>query len=175
MTTDLLPRTQSWPWSPARSNARTPLACASPKPSVTPSTWHSTAERTGRHHWDQLHKTEKDHFGGLAEIAVQRELGFPDGHTTEIAICDLDIGCKYARKEAEWDIPSEVHEEGLLFLGLWANDGQLLWSVGLVRPNEETLTPGAHNHHRLTTAGKLQINWLYRYAPLPDTSHSAST
>ncbi len=43
-------------------------------------------QHTGRYRWDQLHKTEKTHFGTLVEINLQRAFGFDDGMTMDFAI-----------------------------------------------------------------------------------------
>lgn len=126
-------------------------------------------ENTGRYRWDQLHKTEKNYFGNLAEINVQRELGFADGQATEFSICGIDVACKYAHTETAWPIPPEVHEPGHLLLGLWANDTEALWSVALLRPHSKALTPADHHQARhLTAAGKKEITWLFRPTLLPE-------
>ena len=46
-------------------------------------------QHTGRYRWDQLAKTEKTHFGTLAEINMQRAFGFADGQAMDFAIRGL--------------------------------------------------------------------------------------
>ena len=91
-------------------------------------------QHTGRYRWDQLYKTEKTHFGTLVEINLQREFGFADGAAMDFAICGIDVDCKYSQDLAEWMIPPEA--VGKIILGLWANDNQGRWSLGLVRADD---------------------------------------
>jgi Restriction endonuclease NaeI len=128
-------------------------------------------QHTGRYRWDQLYKTEKTHFGTLVEINLQREFGFADGLTMDFAICGIDVDCKYSQDRAEWMIPPEAL--GHIILGLWANDEQGRWSLGLVRANEQLLTASRGNRdlkRRLSAAGKGAVAWLFSGNELPENA-----
>ena len=103
-------------------------------------------QHTGRYRWDQLHKTEKTHFGTLVEINLQRAFGFDDGMTMDFAIRGIDVDCKYSQNLAEWMIPPEA--VGHIILGLWASDNQGKWSLGLIRATDEVLTVSGGNRNR---------------------------
>ena len=54
-------------------------------------------------------------------------------------------------------------------LGLWASDGEGLWSAGLIRAADEVLTSAAGNRDRkrwLSPLGKASVTWLFRNRPL---------
>jgi hypothetical protein len=128
-------------------------------------------QHTGRYRWDQLYKTEKTHFGTLVEINLQREFGFADGAAMDFAICGIDVDCKYSQDRAEWMIPPEA--VGHIILGLWANDDQGRWSLGLVRANEQLLTSSRGNRdlkRRLSAAGKAAVTWLFPDNELPENA-----
>ena len=48
-------------------------------------------QRTGRFRLDQLHKTEKTHFGTLFEINLQREFSFEEGRVLDFRIAGHEI------------------------------------------------------------------------------------
>lgn len=128
-------------------------------------------QHTGRFRWDQLSKTEKTHFGTLAEINLQRAFGFADGKTMDFAIRGVDVDCKFSQTEADWMIPPEAI--GQLVLGLWASDDQGLWSAGLIRAADDVLTSAAGNRDRkrwLSPPGKSAVTWLYRNRSLPENA-----
>jgi Restriction endonuclease NaeI len=128
-------------------------------------------QHTGRYRWDQLYKTEKTHFGTLLEINLQREFGFADGAAMDFAICGIDVDCKYSQGRAEWMIPPEA--VGHIILGLWANDDQGRWSLGLVRADERLLTASRGNRdlkRRLSAAGKAAVSWLFQGNELPENA-----
>jgi len=128
-------------------------------------------QHTGRYRWDQLYKTEKTHFGTLVEINLQREFGFADGKAMDFAIRGVDVDCKYSQDLAEWMIPPEA--VGKIILGLWANDNQGRWSLGLVRADDHLLTSSRGNRdlkRRLSAAGKAAITWLFRDRELPENA-----
>lgn len=128
-------------------------------------------QHTGRYRWDQLSKTEKTHFGTLAEINLQRAFGFADGKTMDFAIGGVDVDCKFSQTPADWMIPPEA--VGQLVLGLWASDDQGLWSAGLIRAGDEVLTSAAGNRDRkrwLSALGKASVTWLHKNKPLPDNA-----
>jgi hypothetical protein len=128
-------------------------------------------QHTGRYRWDQLHKTEKTHFGTLVEINLQRAFGFDDGMTMDFAIRGIDVDCKYSQNLAEWMIPPEA--VGHIILGLWASDNQGKWSLGLIRATDEVLTMSGGNRDRkrwLSATGKAAVRWVFKDQPLPENA-----
>ena len=128
-------------------------------------------QHTGRYRWDQLYKTEKTHFGTLVEINLQREFKFADGVAMDFAISGIDVDCKYSQDRGEWMIPPEA--VGQIILGLWANDGQGKWSLGLVRADNERLTSARGNRdlkRRLSAAGKAAVSWIFADQELPENA-----
>jgi hypothetical protein len=128
-------------------------------------------QHTGRYRWDQLYKTEKTHFGTLVEINLQREFSFADGLTMDFAIQGIDVDCKFAQKSAEWMIPPEAL--GQIILGLWANDDQGKWSLGLIRATEDMLSPSRGNRdlkRRLSASGRDSVTWVFRNQRLPENA-----
>ncbi|GAB2507627.1 NaeI family type II restriction endonuclease [Nocardiopsis aegyptia] len=124
-------------------------------------------QRTGRYRWDQLHKTEKTHFGTLVEINLQRKFKFPGGQELDYRICDIDVDCKYSQKHGSWMIPPEA--VGKLCLVLWASDSESRWSAGLVRAREDLLGGGQNRDAKryLNKQGRQAVRWLFADAPLP--------
>jgi hypothetical protein len=126
---------------------------------------------TGRYRWDQLHKTEKTHFGTLVEINLQREFQFDDGRAMDFAIRGIDVDCKFSQRLGEWMIPPEAMEH--IILGLWADDAAGRWSLGLIRATSDVLTTSGGNRDRkrwLSAAGRATVEWLYRDRPLPENA-----
>ncbi|MFF4124212.1 NaeI family type II restriction endonuclease [Microbispora rosea] len=125
-------------------------------------------QHTGRFRWEQLHKTEKTHCGTLVEINLQREFNFLDGQILDYAIAGVEVDCKYSQKLADWMIPPEAI--GRLLLGLWASDQAGRWSAGLVRADEENLTPAENRDakRRLSSHGRKAIRWIFKDAPLQE-------
>lgn len=128
-------------------------------------------QHTGRYRWEQLSKTEKTHFGTLAEINMQRAFAFADGKAMDFAIRGIDVDCKFSQDPGDWMIPPEAVDH--VILGLWASDDQGLWSLGLIRAADQVLTTAAGNRDRkrwLSPVGKAAITWLYRNKPLPENA-----
>jgi hypothetical protein len=128
-------------------------------------------QHTGRYRWDQLAKTEKTHFGTLAEINLQRAFGFADGQAMDFAIRGIDVDCKFSQDPGDWMIPPEA--TGHVILGLWASDDQGLWSLGLIRATNDVLTTATGNRDRkrwLSPHGKASVTWLYKNKKLPDNA-----
>jgi len=126
---------------------------------------------TGRYRWQQLSKTEKTHFGTLAEINLQRAFAFADGKAMDFAIRGIDVDCKFSQDLGDWMIPPEA--VGHVILGLWASDDRGLWSLGLIRAAEQVLTTATGNRDRkrwLSPVGKAAITWPYRNKPLPENA-----
>ncbi len=122
-------------------------------------------QRTGRYRWEQLHKTEKTHFGTLVEINVQREFGLDDGVVLDYRIAGEDVDCKFSHT-AQWMLPPEA--VGRLCLVITASDVSSQFSVGLVRADMENLRVGRNRDAKasLSAAGAQEISWLHRGAAL---------
>lgn len=126
-------------------------------------------QHTGRYRWDQLHKTEKTHFGTLLEINLQREFDFADGKSMDFAIGGIDVDCKYSQTLANWMIPPEA--AGHLVLGLWASDADGLWSAGLIRATDNVLAKSRGNRDgkkQLSALGRQRVHWMFHRKPLPE-------
>ena len=127
-------------------------------------------QRTGRYQWDQLHKTEKTHCGTLVEINMQREFKFADGDKLDYRIAGVDVDCKYSMHLGRWMVPIEARGE--LLLGLWADDLESAWSMGVVRASEDRLTAGGNRDLKasLNQAGKAAVRWLFDQQALPENT-----
>lgn len=124
-------------------------------------------QRTGRYKWKDLKKTEKTHCGSLVEINLQREFQFADGDKLDYRIANSEVDCKYSQDLAAWMIPNEAHNE--LCLGLWADDAQAIWSLGLFRALDEFLTVRGNRDEKanLNKDGKASVRWLFQGSELP--------
>lgn len=124
-------------------------------------------QHTGRYRWDQLHKTEKTHFGTLVEINLHREFHFKDGAALDYQICDTEVDCKYSQTFGGWMIPPEAN--GHICLLVWADDRNAHWSMGLVRVDSSRLNSGANRDGKATlnSSGKEAIYWIFKDAALP--------
>lgn len=67
-------------------------------------------QRTGRFRLDQLHKTEKTHFGTLFEINLQREFSFEEGRVLDFRIAGHEVDSKYSHT-GQWMLPPESFEQ----------------------------------------------------------------
>ncbi|WP_083927490.1 NaeI family type II restriction endonuclease [Nocardiopsis prasina] len=124
-------------------------------------------QNTGRYRWDQLHKTEKTHFGTLVEINLQREFKFSGGEELDYRICGIEVDCKYSQNRGSWMIPPEA--VGKLCLVLWASDVDSRWWAGLVRADLGSLNSGSNRDAKrtLNKQGKASVRWLFSDAQLP--------
>lgn len=126
-------------------------------------------QRTGRYRWDQLHKTEKTHFGTLIEINLRREFDdiINDGTVLDYQIDGMDVDCKYSQSMGGWMIPPEALNHHLLVLT--ASDDKGTWSMGFVLASDEVLGSGSNRDRKRTisAAGREQIAWVTRDEPLP--------
>ncbi len=122
-------------------------------------------QRTGRYRWEQLHKTEKTHFGTLVEINVQREFGFDDGLVLDYRIAGEEVDCKFSHT-AQWMLPPEAVDR--LCLVITASDLHSNFSVGLVRADVAALRIGRNRDAKasLSAEGAQGIRWLHRGATL---------
>lgn len=136
---------------------------------------------TGRYRWDQLHKTEKTHFGTLIEINLRRALdGFlsdgrlidfhvhlPADPSLNIPEVNAEVDCKFSQTRFAWMIPNEA-------VGHWAmvchaSDEDATWSVGFVHIIDDILTRGGNRDQKRTIrkAGRSAIFWAWEDRPLP--------
>ena len=120
-------------------------------------------QHTGRYRWDQLHKTEKTHFGTLVEINIRREFDgvIDDGVVLDYSIAGVDVDCKYSQKMGGWMIPPEAFGE--LLLVVHANDAAREFAVGLVRARAEwcRTTSNRDGKTGLNRDGRDNVDWLF--------------
>ena len=120
-------------------------------------------QHTGRYRWDQLSKTEKTHFGTLAEINLQRAFGFADGKAMDFAIRGVDVDCKFSQNPGDWMIPPEA--AGQHHSRPVGQRRRGLWSAGLIRATDEVLTSRRGNRDLkrcLSPLGKAAVTWLFQ-------------
>ncbi len=126
-------------------------------------------QRTGRYSWNQLHKTERTHFGTLFEINLRREFDdvIDEGVGLDYRIAGHDVDCKFSQTMNAWMIPPEAVGE-LLFVG-YVNDSASEFAVGVVRASPEHLRSGANRDAKvgLNQAGRDAVRWLHRHGDLP--------
>lgn len=124
-------------------------------------------QHTGRYRWDQLHKTEKTHFGTLVEINLQREFQFKDGQKMDFSIAGVDVDCKFSQSIGGWMIPLEANDH--LCLLIWADDVQSRWKLGVVRIRDSILSRGGNRDSKrtITTKGRERIRWIFADGELP--------
>lgn len=126
-------------------------------------------QRTGRYSWEQLHKTERTHFGTLFEINLRREFDdvIDEGVRLDYRIRRHDVDCKFSQRIGGWMIPPEAIGH-LLFVG-YVNDAASEFAVGIVRASPEHLRPGANRDAKvgLNASGRDAIRWLHRPGTLP--------
>ena len=122
-------------------------------------------QRTGRYRVEQLFKTEKTHYGTVAEINLQRELQFDDGEHLDFKIAGIEVDCKYSHT-GQWMLPQESFDE--IVLVTQADDQASTWSAGLVRVTAENRRAGENRDRKtgLNAHGRSQITWLFRDAPM---------
>lgn len=126
-------------------------------------------QRTGRFSWDQLHKTERTHFGTLFEINLRREFDdlIDEGVTLDYRIRQHDVDCKFSQRIGGWMIPPEA--VGHLLLVGYVNDAASEFALGVVRASPDHLRPGANRDAKvgLNQAGREAVRWLHRPGDLP--------
>jgi hypothetical protein len=123
-------------------------------------------QRTGRYRVEQLHKTEKTHFGTLVEINLHREFNFSDGRQMDYLIDGIEVDCKFSLKQYGWMFPPESH--GHLCLVVSANDFDSTWSMGLIRVRPELFTGrNRDGKSSLKSADHGEVTWLHRDRELP--------
>lgn len=125
-------------------------------------------QRTGRYRWDQLHKTEKTHFGTLIEINLRRAFAdiINDGQTLDFLMDGIEVDCKFSQSMGGWMIPPEALDHHLLVIT--ANDEHGSWSLGFVRADQSLLSMGTNGDRKrtITAAGRERIVWVAHNQPL---------
>ena len=126
-------------------------------------------QHTGRFRVDQLHKTEKTHFGTLFEINFRREFDdiIKDGKKLDFLIAGHEIDAKYSFRMGSWMLPPESFGE--LLLVCTASDEKSEWALGVVRATEDRRRPGANRDAKsgLNRLGLSQVTWLKWAERLP--------
>jgi hypothetical protein len=126
-------------------------------------------QHTGRYKVDQLHKTEKTHFGTLFEINFRREFDdvVDDGDKLDFKIAGHEVDAKYSFKMGGWMLPPESFGE--LLLVCTASDEASEWGLGVVRATADRRRAGANRDAKsgLTSYGLQQVSWLKWGQPLP--------
>jgi hypothetical protein len=126
-------------------------------------------QHTGRYKVEQLHKTEKTHFGTLFEINFRREFDdvIQDGESLDFQIAGHEIDAKYSFKMGGWMLPPESFDE--LLLVCTANDEKSEWALGVVRATANKRRTGINRDAKsgLSRQGLSQVTWLRWGEPLP--------
>lgn len=129
-------------------------------------------QRTGRYSWEQLHKTERTHFGTLFEINLRRE--FDDvidepaaGQALDYRVAGIDVDCKFSQRMFGWMIPPEAVGQ-LLVVG-FVDDHASEFAFGVVRASVEHCRTAANRDAKvqLNPAGRDAVRWLQRPGDLP--------
>lgn len=126
-------------------------------------------QRTGRFSWNQLHKTEKTHFGTLIEINLRREFDdvIDDGDLLDYLVAGHEVDCKYSFKVGGWMIPPEC--VGHLVIVCTANDQSSEWALGVVRASVDHIHQSTNRDGKATlnAVGRSAIRWLHWGAEMP--------
>lgn len=129
-------------------------------------------QRTGRYSWEQLHKTERTHYGTLFEINLRRE--FDDvidepgeNQKLDYRVAGIDVDCKFSQKMFGWMIPPEAIGH-ILVVG-FVNDRAGEFAFGVVRASSELCRTSANRDAKvqLNLAGRDAVRWLQRPGDLP--------
>ncbi|WP_436793848.1 NaeI family type II restriction endonuclease [Actinospongicola halichondriae] len=117
-------------------------------------------QRTGRYSLDQLSKVEKTYIGTKVEIVVQAEFGLQRGQRMDYLVAGEEVDAKWSMRSGGWMIPTEA--VGELCLCMTADDSRSVFSVGLVRANEDRLRTSKNQDkkRRLNDNGVTALRWL---------------
>lgn len=126
-------------------------------------------QRTGRYSWEQLHKTERTHFGTLFEINLRREFDdvIDEGDTLDYRVAGYDVDCKFSQRIGGWMIPPEAFDH-LLVVG-YVNDRASEFAFGVVRASESHRRVASNRDAKvqLNPQGIRAIRWIERPGNLP--------
>jgi len=129
-------------------------------------------QRTGRYSWEQLHKTERTHYGTLFEINLRREfddvIDEPDEkQKLDYRVAGIDVDCKFSQRMNGWMIPPEA--VGHLLVVGFANDRASEFAFGVVRASAQHCNTGNNRDAKVTLnqAGRDAVRWIERPGDLP--------
>lgn len=126
-------------------------------------------QRTGRYSWEQLHKTERTHFGTLFEINLRREFDdvIDEGEKLDYKIAGIDVDCKFSQRMNAWMIPPEALGH-LLVVG-YVSDAKSEFAFGVVRATLDHCRTSTNRDAKvqLNQAGRDAVRWLQRPGDLP--------
>lgn len=124
-------------------------------------------KRTGRWSVDDCEKTEKTYIGTKVEILFRNYLGVRKGAILDLMVDGEEVDVKFTIG-GTWMIPQEAM--GHLCALLTGNDDTETCSLGLIRISDAVLTEGSNQDKKrsISAAGKQQIFWLVKDAPLPE-------
>ena len=125
-------------------------------------------QRTGRYCLDQLSKVEKTYIGTKVEIVVQAEFGLSRGSRMDFLVDDQEVDAKWTMKSGAWMIPTEA--VGEICLCLTADDNRSIFSVGVIRADEDLLgnAQNKDGKRRFNDLGKESMTWLVETGQLPE-------
>lgn len=126
-------------------------------------------QRTGRYSWEQLHKTERTHFGTLFEINLRREFDdvIDEGSKLDYKVAGVDVDCKFSQRMFAWMIPPEAIGH-LLVVG-YVSDAKGEFALGVVRATLPHCRTASNRDAKvqLNQAGRDAVRWLQRPGDLP--------
>lgn len=122
--------------------------------------------RTGRYRYKELETQEKAYIGTRIEIVVRTELELEPEGKLDTLISGHPVDFKWSARGG-WMIPTEA--VGELCLLLKGDESKEIFSVGLLRCDDQLLNKGANKDSKRTIskAGKKKIRWLVEDAKLP--------
>ena len=125
-------------------------------------------QRTGRYCLPQLSKVEKTYIGTKVEIIVQAEFGLQRGRHMDYLVAGEEVDAKWSMKSGGWMIPNEA--VGELCLCLTADDEKSIFSVGLIRAEEDRLRSSRNQDRkrRFSPDGLRAMSWLAHDSPLAE-------
>lgn len=125
-------------------------------------------QRTGRYTLSQLSKVEKTYIGTKIEIVVQAEFGLQRGQRMDYLVDGEDVDAKWSMKSGGWMIPTEA--VGELCLCMTADDEKSIFSVGIVRAEEESLRTSKNKDQKrqLNPEGLEAMSWLAKDGELAE-------
>ena len=117
-------------------------------------------QRTGRYALTQLSKVEKTYIGTKVEIVVQAEFGLQRGQRMDYLVAGEDIDAKWSMRSGGWMIATEA--VGELCLCMTADDNRSMFSVGIVRADENSLRSSRNKDQKrsLSKDGVSAMSWL---------------
>ncbi|MEV7619133.1 NaeI family type II restriction endonuclease [Microbacterium sp. NPDC089321] len=129
-------------------------------------------QRTGRYSWEQLHKTERTHYGTLFEINMRREFDDvidepEERQKLDYRVAGIDVDCKFSQRMNGWMIPPEAIGH-VLVVG-YVSDRDSEFAFGVVRAAPGHCNVGNNRDAKVTLnrAGRDAVRWIERPGDLP--------